>query len=242
MDCRQERHEPARWQRLTADTSGSNLGIPDAYGSAMKIRRATTRDLRQLCVTAVQAFGEDPVMRWLYPDDAEYFAPGGEIMRRAMIDWIEYNEVWCTDDVAALAVWIQPDRPEVPERSDPSVLPPSPDLLDRFSIIGSLMTQNAPTEQYWYLQLLATHPDWQRQGLGAALMAAKFEESDREGLPCHLETETLVNVSYYRRNGFNVHAEFDIPTGPHRHRYSSYGNDPATEVGPHMWGMLRDPG
>jgi ribosomal protein S18 acetylase RimI-like enzyme len=158
-----------------------------------------------------------------------------------MADWIEFNEVWCTDDVAALAVWIQPERPEVPERSDPSLPLPSPELLDRFSIIGLLMAENAPTEQYWYLQLLATHPDWQRQGLGAALMAAKFEESDRDGMPFHLETETLVNVGYYRRSGFDVHAEFDIPTGPHRHRFSSFGNDPAIEVGPHMWGMMRDP-
>ncbi|MFT6291048.1 MAG: hypothetical protein ACJAR2_001648, partial [Ilumatobacter sp.] len=125
----------------------------------MKIRRATTRDLRQLCITAVHAFAEDPVMRWLYPDDDEYLAPGGEILRPAMADWVEFNEVWCTDDVAALAVWIQPERPEVPERSDPSAPLPSPELLDRFSIIGLLMAENAPTEQYWYLQLLATHPD-----------------------------------------------------------------------------------
>ncbi len=206
----------------------------------MLVRRATRADLTQLCVTAVVAFGEDPVMRWLYPDDDDYFRPGGEVMRPAMEGWIEHNEVWCTDDCAALAVWIQPGRPQAPDDGDDAE-PPSPDLLERFSIIGPLMTQHAPTEEHWYLQLLATHPDWQRQGLGAALMANQFETADAQGVPCHLETETLVNVAYYRRHGFDVHAEFDIPTGSHEHRFSSFGGDPATEVGPHMWGMLRTP-
>ena len=205
----------------------------------MQIRRANRADLTQLCVTAVKAFADDPVMRWLYPDDEEYFQAGGEVMRGAMSGWVEYNEVWCTDDVAALAVWIQPGRPEIPESFDPSIAPPSPELLDRFTVIGALMAEHTPTEDHWYLQLLATHPDWQRQGLGAALMASMFERSDADGLLCHLETESVVNVAYYRRHGFEVHSEFDIPTGSHQHRFSSFGGDPATEVGPHMWGMLR---
>lgn len=207
----------------------------------MQVRRAVRSDLTQLCVTAVEAFCEDPVMRWLYPDDDEYFQPGGEVLRRTMGAWIEHNDVWCTDDCAALAVWIQPGRPEAPDDETSPDPPPSPELLDRFAIVGPLLAAHAPTEAHWYLQLLATHPDWQRQGLGAALMASKFAVADEHGVPCHLETETVVNVAYYRRHGFDVHAEFDIPTGVHRHRFSSFDSDPTTEVGPHMWGMLRAP-
>ncbi len=207
----------------------------------MQVRRATRADLTQLCVTAVTAFGEDPVMRWLHPDDDEYFRPSGEILRSAMARWIEHIEVWCSDDCAALAVWIQPGRPEAPDDGQSADPPPSPELLERYAIIGPLLALHAPPEDHWYLQLLATHPDWQRQGMGATLMEAKFTEADRDGLACHLETETLVNVAYYRRHGFDVHTEFDIPTGAHEHRFSSFGGDPSTEVGPHMWGMLRPP-
>lgn len=211
----------------------------------MKFRPATSDDLTQLSITAVKAFADDPVMRWLYPDDDEYFASRGEVMRRQMTEWVEYNKVWCTDDVVALAVWIQPGRPKVPESDPPDdadpAAAPSPDLLERFAIIGPLMADHTPPEPHWYLQLLATHPDWQRRGLGAALMESMFERADREGLACHLETETEVNVGYYRRHGFEVRSEFDVPTGEHVHRFSSFGGDPATEVGPHMWGMLREP-
>lgn len=205
----------------------------------MRIRRATRADLRQLCITAMRAFAHDPVMRWLHPDDVTYFEPGGEVLRGEMTRWLDHDEVWCTDDVTALAVWVPPGRPEPTSEPDPPVAPPPPELLERFEIVGPLLEAHAPDEPHWYLQLLATHPDWQRRGLGAALMKVMFERADREGLLCHLETETLVNVAYYRRHGFDVHAEFDIPTGAHAHRFSSWGDDPSTEVGPHMWAMER---
>jgi hypothetical protein len=48
-----------------------------------------------------------------------------------------------------------------------------------------------------------------------------FQRADAEGLPCYLETETPGNVAYYRRHGFDVRSEWDVPDGPH------------------MWGMLR---
>ena len=59
------------------------------------------------------------------------------------------------------------------------------------------MVTNTPSEPHWYLNLLATHPDWQRQGLGSALMDVMFERADADGLPCYLETETPENVAYY---------------------------------------------
>jgi len=185
-------------------------------------RRATRNDLRRLCVTAMRAFHDDPVMRWLIPDDEDYFVPGGEIFRGAVTGWLDHDELWCTDDVAGMAVWIPPGRPEPTTEPDPPVEKPPPDRAARFGILGPLMEANTPPEPHWYLQLLATHPDWQRQGIGARLMNVMFERADEAGIPCYLETETVENVAYYRRHGFDVRTEWDIPDG-----------------GPHMWGMLR---
>jgi GNAT superfamily N-acetyltransferase len=194
----------------------------------MSIRRATSADIGRLGVTAMRSFVDDPVMRWLYPDNEEYLAPGGQIFWGAMRGWVRHNEVWTTPETAALAVWLKPGRPELePDPATPDT-PPSPELLQRFELIGPVMGENTPPEDHWYLQLLATHPDWQRQGLGAALMAAQFERADSEGLACYLETETPENVAYYRRHGFDVRTEWDVdPDG-------TLGSP-----GPHMWGMLR---
>lgn len=209
----------------------------------MKIRRAGDDDLRSLCTTAMRAFHDDPVMRWLYPDDDVYFAPGGSVFRPAVVNWLKAVEVWCTDDVAALAVWFPP-RFDTPDETPPSESTTEQtvetdsdsdrevdeELQARFALIGPLMAANKPPEPHWYLQLLATHPDWQRKGLGAALMEVVFERADAEGLACYLETETPANVAYYRRHGFEVRSEWDVdPTGI------------SGTPGPHMWGMLRSP-
>jgi len=167
----------------------------------------------------MRAFVDDPVMRFLYPEDDVYLAAHGAVLHPAMTGWIALGEVWCTDDAAAVAVWIPPGRPEVPFPDDTE--PPPADRLERFGLVGEAMAAHTPPEEHWYLQLLATHPDWQRQGLGAALMDVIFRRAAAEGLPCYLETETVENVAYYRRHGFDVRSEWDVPTGPH------------------MWGMYR---
>lgn len=188
------------------------------------IRRATEHDLGRIARTASLAFADDPVMRWLIPDDDEYEAQHqamfGNIGRR----WLATDSLWCTDDVAALAGWVPPGRPEV----DPEGVVPieHPEWrIARFGALREVMGANTPPEPHWYLNMLATHPDWQRQGLGAALMGSMFELADEHGLPCYLETETAANVAYYRHHGFDVRSEWDV------------GTDDSD--GPHMWGMLR---
>jgi ribosomal protein S18 acetylase RimI-like enzyme len=187
----------------------------------MSVRRATRADEPRMRVTAVRAFVDDPVMRWLFPDDDVFLAPGGAVLEGAFRGWVGLGEVWCTDDAVGVAVWIPPGRPEVEpgDGTDGEVLDPA--LLERFGILGPLLQANTPPEPHWYLQLLATHPDWQRQGIGGALMGSMFERADADGLACYLETETEDNVAYYRHHGFDVRSEWDVPTGPH------------------MWGMLR---
>ena len=85
----------------------------------MHVRRATVADIPKLSVTAMRAFAVDPVMRWLYPDDDTYLAPGGQRFWPAMASWLGHDEVWCTDDAVGVAVWIPPGRPESPTPPDP---------------------------------------------------------------------------------------------------------------------------
>jgi GNAT superfamily N-acetyltransferase len=195
----------------------------------MLIRRATDADFRNLCITAMRAFRDDPVMRWLYPDDDVYFQPNGAVFAGAMTNWLAHQQPWCTDDSAGLAIWFPPVEVGAPEPEHIAVgPPPTPELLARFELIGLAMAAHKPTEPHWYLQLLATHPDWQRQGLGARSMNVVFERADPEGIPCYLETERPELVAYYRHHGFDVSSEWDVdPDGT------------LGKVGPHMWGMFR---
>ncbi len=192
--------------------------------SRCRVRRASERDLPRIARTASRAFVDDPVMRWLIPDDDEYERDHQVVFGNIARRWLASESLWCTDDGVAVAGWVPPGRPDVePEGIVPYEHPEW--RIARFAALSEATGAHAPVEHHWYLNMLATHPDWQRQGLGGALMAAVFELADADGLACYLETETEVNVAYYRHHGFEVRSEWDLRTDD--------------SEGPHMWGMLR---
>jgi GNAT superfamily N-acetyltransferase len=188
------------------------------------VRLATDADLTRICRTALHAFADDPVMRWLYPDDTDYHAGDGAILRFMFRRWMANESVFTTDDCVAVAAFVPPGRPEVEIEPEPN--PPAfpAGLLERFATIGAIIGEHTPPEPHWYLNMLGTHPHWQRQGLGTMVMGPITEVCDREGLALYLETETVTNVAYYSHLGFMVRSEWDVPLD-----------------GPHMWGMIRQP-
>jgi ribosomal protein S18 acetylase RimI-like enzyme len=194
------------------------------YGALVTtVRLATSDDIGRLTTTAVRAFADDPLLRWFFPDDGEYHDLAPPSIAYLCRRWQATESQWCTDDGVALAGWAPPGRPEVDVERP--ALTHTERRLARFVALDAARNEHTPAEPHWYLNMLATHPDWQRQGLGAALMGEVFRIADDQGLPCYLETETSANVAYYRHHGFEVRSEFDL----------AIPGDP----GPHMWGMLR---
>jgi GNAT superfamily N-acetyltransferase len=171
-------------------------------------RRAQHDDVPRLTRTIMRAFADDPVMRWFFPDDEDY-ASLMPLVGSAMTGrWLATDTLWCTDDAVAMAGWSPPGRPEVDVAPAPIDHPAW--RLARFAAIRATLAEHTPPEPHWYLNLLATHPDWQRQGLGGVLMGVVFEQAEAAGLPCYLETETEANVAYYRHHGFEVRSEWDL--------------------------------
>ena len=72
----------------------------------------------------------------------------------------------------------------------------------------------SPAEPHWYLGVLATHPDRQREGLAGAVLAPVLHEADRRGVPCGLETSTEENRRFYERCGFTTASEIALDGGP----------------------------
>ncbi len=190
------------------------------------VRRATAADLDRVCRTARLAFAADPVFRWLYPGDEDYHgqSPGAwyHVGRRSLALGCTYT----SDDAVAIGMFFPPGRPEVDvdDTPVPGVRPPDDELRAKFAVLGDLMHEHTPVDEHWYLNVLATHPDWQRQGLGAAIIAPIAEQCRADGVPLYLETQSLANVAYYTHLGITVRSEWDIPLD-----------------GPHMWVMLKPP-
>lgn len=185
----------------------------------LQIRSAGDHDLLVLCRTFARSFWDDPVMRWLFPNDDD-FADG-----TVMIDFfrrlLAHGHSLVTSDVVAFSLWIPPGRPEV-EVESTATEPPSVELMAKFIALREALTVNTPAEEHWYLQMVGTHPDWQRRGIGSQLINEGLSWARRDGLGVYLETETEANVAYYRHLGFDVRTEWTVGNG-----------------GPRMWGMWR---
>ncbi len=189
------------------------------------VRVATLADLGRIARTATRAFADDPLFRWFFPDAEAYDTAAPNLFGYLAKKSVSFGATYVTPDAAAIGIYQLPGRPEPEPSGESEDAPaPPPELVEKFTALGELMAANTPPELHWYLNVLATHPDWQRQGLGTAIIGPVAERCADEGLPLYLETQTASNVAYYGHLGFTVRSEWDVPFG-----------------GPHMWGMIREP-
>ncbi len=188
------------------------------------LRLATPDDVARLGRTMHRAFESDPVLRWLFPDDDDYAVAGLEACRRNLASFVAGNLTWCSDDGVCFAAWAAPGRPDVPGTTDAPQAPVPELRLARVKSLRAHMAANMPPVDHWYLSIVATHPDWQQQGLASSLLNMMFAMHDQLGVAYYLETERPELVAFYHHHGFVVRSEWDLDEG-----------------GPHMWGMLREP-
>ena len=149
------------------------------------VRAATIDDLPRLCRTTMHAFADDPVMRWLYPADDDYYAGDGQVLRYVFRRWLAHGSTFTTDDCVSVAAFVPPGRPPVDVQVEPDMPAFADDLVDKFMAISACLAAYTPAEPHWYLNSLATHPHWQRQGLGALVISPVVQRCDQDGLPLY---------------------------------------------------------
>jgi len=129
------------------------------------------------------------------------------------------------DHLAGVALWQPPGRfplsPLRKARMTPALLRAAiaaPRAFPRFAGSGAALERAFPDEPVWYLETLGIHPNAQRRGLGAALLAAGLAVVDADHVACHLHTSNEANVEYYKRWGFEL-TQPGFPAGPNGPTY-----------------------
>lgn len=97
--------------------------------------------------------------------------------------------------------------------------PGSPDRQAR--VLATLWAHHC-TDRHWHVGPVGVEPGLQGRGVGSAVMRALCDALDAAGEIGFLETETPDNVVFYRRLGFEVVSEAELPNLP-------------------LWFMRRDP-
>jgi ribosomal protein S18 acetylase RimI-like enzyme len=191
------------------------------------IRRAGEADRELIVHLLDEAFADDPVSAWVFPDE-EYRRRVHHRLMAAFTD-VVLEEGWIdlAEDGTACALWLSVPEGEHDDEEGPAELRRAVDPAnERVERIGRLTAGIHPTDRaHAYLWMIGVAPDRQGAGLGTALVEHVLERCDRDGVPAYLEASNARSRALYERLGFAVLPDrvLDLPDGPR------------------MWPMWREP-
>ncbi|QXV56066.1 GNAT family N-acetyltransferase [Amycolatopsis sp. TNS106] len=143
---------------------------------------------------------------------------------------LPHGRVWVADGlegVVAAAVWTTPESSGA-EAAFAELAESMPALAgDRTAAAISAeqaLAPHRPAGPVWFLATVEVHPALQGKGLGRAIVEPGLMAADAAGVPAFLETSEPANVPFYRKLGFEVTAEVELPDG-----------------GPRTWAFRREP-
>lgn len=189
--------------------------------AAVDVRTARKPDVKQLGAVLGRAFYDDPVMKWMLPDDARR-AKGLPKLFAAITRHHSLArgvpEVASRDgEIGAAALWDGPGRWKQTQAEElrmlPSLFLAFGRTLARGQQVVELMKQHHPEEPHWYLAVIGSDPAVRGGGFGHALMQSRLDRVDAEHAPAYLESSNPDNIPYYMRFGFEVTGDIPLPDG-----------------------------
>ncbi|MGB8941961.1 MAG: GNAT family N-acetyltransferase [Streptomyces sp.] len=191
------------------------------------IRRAGESDRADVVRLLDEAFRDDPVSSWVFPDAEHRRRRHGALMDGFFDLALSEGYVDIAEDGSAVALWwsvpagADEDAEEGPAQLREAVDPDNA----RIEEIARLTGEAHPTDRpHQYLHMIGVSPERQGEGLGSALIGAVLERCDREGLHAYLEASNSRSRVLYSRLGF---------------RFT--GNAINLPDGPQLWPMWREP-
>jgi ribosomal protein S18 acetylase RimI-like enzyme len=95
----------------------------------------------------------------------------------------------------------------------PGPIPCGPAVLWRSLQADNALHKGHPDEPHVFIWTLTVAPEFQRRGVGRAMMAAAFERAAQLGVSSYLDTANPDNLPYYRSLGFEETGEHPLPRG-----------------------------
>lgn len=171
---------------------------------------ATPADRSKVVSSLVAAFAHDPALRHLFPDPQDYSRFGAVFLGHLFDKRVRLGTIWTIGPGSSTAIWEPPSGGDTSYTDALEAQLPAA-ALARARAYDRAVHAALPTEPFWYLGVLATHPDATGRGLGRAVMATGLRRAAADGLPAILETTNPANVEFYRRAGWQVVRSIDEP-------------------------------
>jgi GNAT superfamily N-acetyltransferase len=183
----------------------------------VKARAALEQDGPAIVAAVVAAFAQDPAWAFILAQDFDRLA--GAFAGTLFDVRVRTQSVWVTEDLCAVAMWDPPIKQETDREYARNAWSryralAGENAYQRLTVYDGAVAVARPAEPFWYLGVLATHPQHQRQGLASAAMQPILDRADEQGIACCLETSTAQNRRFYEGRGFTEASDIAIADGP----------------------------
>jgi GNAT superfamily N-acetyltransferase len=158
------------------------------------------------CISVLtQAFRNDPVIRWMYPDPVQYEEYFPRLIKAFGGKAFEHGTAQYARQFVATALWLPPgvlpDEEALVAQVEESI--PARERAAIFAVFEQMDAWH-PRDPSWHLPLIGTDPDHQGKGHGTRLLRYALSICDQQQLPAYLEATSPKNISLYERHGFEA--------------------------------------
>jgi GNAT superfamily N-acetyltransferase len=188
--------------------------------STIEVRRAGAADLPAVAAVLSRAFYDDPIFRWIFPDDEQRAASLPAFFAVFAEPFAPHDAVFTAAGGRGAALWLPPGRELVAEEQAAEfgrrVLDASGTQADasRMQAALELLDANHPHEPCWFLNFVGVDPSLQGRGVGSTLLRVVLDRADREGTPAFLDATSAENRRLYERHGFVGTRELSVDGSP----------------------------
>lgn len=175
-----------------------------------EVRAADPSEVDTVAGLLVEAFQDDPMSRWVFPDAERRRAVAHPAFFGAILEaGFAAGYVDVTEDLSAAVIWLPPGGDDEPIAGLDAA------ETDRLGILLGLMAAVEPAGPLWHAQFVGVRPGLQGRGIGGRLLRHGLDRADAEGVPTYLEASSPDSTRLYRRLGFRDHGPaFRPPGGP----------------------------
>ena len=168
-----------------------------------------------------KAFFEDPLMLYLFPKPKERKRKLRLMMELLIRIGMKYGVVHATSlELEGIAIWFPSNKAKIT---------PLMGLLNGgFSYFFKLGSKAVRKQNriynyiyskhkkllpsyHWYLSIIAINPVYQGMGFSRILLNSMFNQIDKQNISYFLDTNNKENISIYKRFGFRILEEYQIP-------------------------------
>ena len=177
--------------------------------------RAKHTDKDQIVKILTSSFENNKSVNYIIPQDRNRLKRIKKLMAYSFEICNLFGDVFITADKNGCALLLYPEKKTTTLQSI---------LLDfKFAFAGvglsnifkamkreATIKQLHPNGLLYYLWFIGVDPNHQNNGIGSELMIKLICEAEKQNRTICLETSTIKNLPWYKKNGFKIYNELDL--------------------------------